>query len=36
MSEQVSEGETAIAIDTVVECVVEFLWFAKCLVGGGT
>lgn len=30
------EGETGIATDCVVECVVEFLWFAKCLAGGGT
>lgn len=30
------ERETGIATDSVVECVVEFLWFAKCLVGGGT
>lgn len=30
------KAETGIATDSVVECVVEFLWLAKCLVGGGT
>lgn len=30
------EGGTGIATDSVVECVVEFLRFAKCLVEGGT